>query len=94
LSIPIHDKIAHPYLNPEPFPFPEQPAQQRRPCGTRTDPLNAARFPAWHGSREPVAQDRCLNTAYSDSKTARTRVWEFIPAIADCRSQGTAISPT
>ena len=32
--------------NPEPFPFPEQPAQQRRPCGTRTDPLNAARFPA------------------------------------------------
>ena len=45
-----------------------QPAQKRRPRGTRPDPLNAARFPAWHGSREVVARDRFLNTAYTDRR--------------------------
>ena len=41
-----HSKIAHPYLNLRLRPFPVQPAQERLARGTRTDPLNAARFPA------------------------------------------------
>ena len=44
--ISTHGKIAHPHPNLIPYPFPMQPAQKRRPRGTRPDPLNAARFPA------------------------------------------------
>ena len=45
-----------------------------------------------HGS--PLRKTDASTPLIRTDKTARTRVWEFIPAIADCRSQGTAISPT
>ena len=36
-----------------------------------------------------------INAAYAGQTIFKlARVWEFIPAVADCRLQGTAISPT
>jgi len=56
------DKTAHPPLNKLICPLPEQLARTRLPRGTQSYPLNAARFPAWHGSRASVAQDQVFNT--------------------------------
>jgi len=47
-------------------PLTRQPAPNRLPCGTRKVSLNAARFPAWHGSRIYVAQDRLFIAAYRE----------------------------
>ena len=72
-----------------------QLAQTRLIHGTRKWPLIAASFQTWRGSWASIAWDPVINTTY---KSQATNYWyrneEFNPAIADCRLQGTANSPS
>ena len=72
-----------------------QLAQTRLIHGTRKWPLIAASFQTWRGSWASIAWDPVINTTY---KSQTTNYWylskEFNPAIADCRLQGTANSPS
>ncbi len=45
-----------------------------------------------HGS--PLRETDSSTPLTGTDDTAKPLIWEFIPAVADCRLQGTAISPT
>jgi len=79
-------KTAHPPLNMRTSRYPYTQLRLGLPAAHLKTPLNAARSPAWHGSRAQIAQGRILNTlCMGQSETRMTRGREITPAIADCR---------
>ena len=61
-------------------------ARDRLPCGTSNILLNAARSPAWHGSKPLIAQDQSVNTITRGADHTPTALGsDSTPAVADCR---------
>ena len=75
-------------------PKSRQVAPARHPCGTRRALRTVAPSRAWRGWQGFVAQDPAFIAPYQDLHYRKAPYAGFDPAIADCRLQGTANSPS